>query len=233
MAPHYEVFYSLKTTIRRLVREQLQAADDEWWENRVPEQIRKDAEKLHERDADAGFIRRSEDPMDFLTFGQLSGIISANWDVFGAVFSSAKAVERVMAALNTLRSGGRSRIAAHSPRTRWCDFASLWPTGSGWATDVRASGRRCAPALDRPKSRPIIGPIQSADERCRVRILGAQSDAVGPRSAMVAYARHNTIHTFGGAGPIAGGASERLRGSSECGLTMHRARLSPCANTRR
>jgi len=103
MAPHYEVFYSLKTTIRRLVREQLQAADDEWWENRVPEQIRKDAEKLHKRDADTGFTRRSDDPMDFLTFGQLSGIISANWDVFGAVFSSAKAVERVMAALNTLR----------------------------------------------------------------------------------------------------------------------------------
>ncbi len=36
-------------------------------------------------------------------FGQLSGIISANWDVFGAVFSSAKAAERVMSALNTLR----------------------------------------------------------------------------------------------------------------------------------
>lgn len=103
MAPHYEVFYSLETTIRRLVREQLQAAEDEWWENRVPEQIRKDAEKLRKRDADTGFTRRSDDPMDFLTFGQLSGIISANWDVFGAVFSSAKAVERVMAALNTLR----------------------------------------------------------------------------------------------------------------------------------
>lgn len=103
MAPHYEVFYSLETTIRRLVREQLQAAEDEWWENRVPEQIRKDAEKLQKRDADTGFTRRSDDPMDFLTFGQLSGIISANWDVFGAVFSSAKAVERVMAALNTLR----------------------------------------------------------------------------------------------------------------------------------
>jgi hypothetical protein len=103
MAPHYEVFYSLETTIRRLVREQLQAAEDKWWENRVPEQIRKDAEKLQKRDADTGFTRRSDDPMDFLTFGQLSGIISANWDVFGAVFSSAKAVERVMAALNTLR----------------------------------------------------------------------------------------------------------------------------------
>ncbi|MBJ7330975.1 MAG: hypothetical protein JHC95_13840 [Solirubrobacteraceae bacterium] len=103
MAPHYEVFYSLETTIRRLVREQLQAADDAWWEVRIPEQIRKDAERLQRRDADTGFTRRSDDPMDFLTFGQLSDVIKSNWDVFGAVFSSARAVEKVMANLNTLR----------------------------------------------------------------------------------------------------------------------------------
>jgi hypothetical protein len=103
MAPHYEVFYSLETTIRRLVRDQLQAADTEWWSKRVPEQIRKDAERLQKRDADTGFTRRSDDPMDFLTFGQLSDVINSNWDVFGAVFSSARAVEKVMANLNTLR----------------------------------------------------------------------------------------------------------------------------------
>jgi hypothetical protein len=103
MAPHYEVFYSLETTIRRLVRDQLQTATDEWWEVRIPEQIRKDAEKLQKRDEDTGFTKRSEDPMDFLTFGQLSDVIKSNWDVFGAVFSSARAVEKVMANLNTLR----------------------------------------------------------------------------------------------------------------------------------
>src|SRR4051794_28888416 len=45
MAPHYEVFYSLETTIRRLVRDQLLAEQDDWWDQRVPEQIRRDAEK--------------------------------------------------------------------------------------------------------------------------------------------------------------------------------------------
>lgn len=52
---------------------------------------------------DTGVTPRSDEPIDFLTFGELGQIISANWDVFGAVFSSAKAVERVMANLNTLR----------------------------------------------------------------------------------------------------------------------------------
>jgi hypothetical protein len=103
MAPHYEVFYSLETTIRRLVRDQLQAVSDEWWADRIPEQIRRDAEKLQRRDEDTGFTKRSDDPMDFLTFGQLSEVIKSNWDVFGALFSSARAVEKVMANLNTLR----------------------------------------------------------------------------------------------------------------------------------
>lgn len=103
MAPHYEVFYSLETTIRRMVGGQLREAQTDWWDERVPEQIRKDAEKRQQREVDTGFTPRSDDPMDFLTFGELSEIIKVNWDVFGAVFSSAKAVERVMSNLNTLR----------------------------------------------------------------------------------------------------------------------------------
>lgn len=103
MAPHYEVFYSLETTIRRLIRDQLQEAQPDWWENRVPEQVRKEAEKRKKREEETGFTRRSDEPIDFLTFGELSEVIKTNWDAFGAVFSNAKAVERVMGNLNTLR----------------------------------------------------------------------------------------------------------------------------------
>lgn len=103
MAPHYEVFYSLETTIRRLVRDQLQAAQSDWWKQRIPKKIRDDAEERQQRELDTGVTPRSDDPLDFLTFGELSQVIKGNWDVFGAVFSSAKAVERVMANLNTLR----------------------------------------------------------------------------------------------------------------------------------
>ncbi len=103
MAPHYEVFYSLETTIRGLIRDQLQSADEAWWKSRVPPQIRTDAEKRRQREVDSGVTPRSDDPMDFLTFGELGEVIKTNWDVFGAVFSSAKAVEKVMTALNTLR----------------------------------------------------------------------------------------------------------------------------------
>src|SRR3954453_5523779 len=61
MAPHYEVFYSLETTIRRLVRDQLQTAQPDWWEERVPEQVRKEAEKRQRREIDTGVTPRSDD----------------------------------------------------------------------------------------------------------------------------------------------------------------------------
>lgn len=105
MAPHYEVFYSLETTIRRLVVDSLEVAEGEdWWNSpRVPPQIKQAAEKAQKREIEAGVTPRSNHPLDYTTFGELGEIIKANWDVFGALFSSAKAVEKVMASLNTLR----------------------------------------------------------------------------------------------------------------------------------
>lgn len=104
MAPHYEVFYSLERFIRRTVAETLEAAQSDWWDQCVPSQIRQNAKRLQKEEKDKGVTPRSDDPLDFTNFGELGQIINANWDVFGAVFSTQKAVERVMANLNTLRA---------------------------------------------------------------------------------------------------------------------------------
>jgi hypothetical protein len=105
MAPHYEVFYSLETTIRTMIGQTLQAEEGEqWWEGaRIPAQIRAAAEALRQREIDTGMTPRSDDPLDFTTFGELSQIIEANWDLFGSILSSVRAVKRVMTNLNTLR----------------------------------------------------------------------------------------------------------------------------------
>jgi hypothetical protein len=105
MAPHYEVFYSLETTIRTLVAESLKAEEGEqWWDSaRIPGQIRTAAERLRQREIDTGMTPRSDEMLDFTTFGELSQIIEANWDLFGASLSSVQAVKRVMANLKTLR----------------------------------------------------------------------------------------------------------------------------------
>ena len=87
------------------MRDTLQTADgDLWWQGtRVPPKIKTDADSRLQREIDSGMTPRSEDPLDFTTFGELGEIIKVNWDLFGSVFSSPKAVEKIMANLNTLR----------------------------------------------------------------------------------------------------------------------------------
>lgn len=105
MAPHYEVFYSLETTIRRFIDDSIEAVEGtDWWNTaRVPQNIKTEAETRQQREIDTGMTPRSDEPLDFTTFGELSGIIKAHWEIFESVFSSQKAVERVMTMLNTLR----------------------------------------------------------------------------------------------------------------------------------
>ncbi|MEA2441313.1 MAG: hypothetical protein QOH76_2737 [Thermoleophilaceae bacterium] len=105
MAPHYEVFYSLETTIRGVIADTLEATEGaDWWKSaRVPPNIKKDAKDRRQREIDTGMTPRSDDLLDFTTFGELSQIIISNWDAFGAILSSQKAVQRVMANLNSLR----------------------------------------------------------------------------------------------------------------------------------
>lgn len=105
MAEHYEIFYCLERTIRALINDTLTAADGpKWWDTpRVPSVIHGEVAKRIQRESDSGVTLRSDDPMDFTTFGELAEIIKVNWDVFGGIFISQKAVEKVMANLNTLR----------------------------------------------------------------------------------------------------------------------------------
>lgn len=106
MSGHYETFYCLEKTIRALVADTLEAAEqsEDWWNSqRIPPNIKTEVSSRVQKELDSGVTRRSPDELDYTTFGELSVIITSNWDVFGALFGSRKALERVMANLNTLR----------------------------------------------------------------------------------------------------------------------------------
>jgi hypothetical protein len=104
MAAHYELFYCLEQSIRKLITSTLfDKSGSEWWNVDVPERIRIEVLQRMQREIDSGFSLRSENQIDFTNFGELSVIISANWDNFGAIFSSKRAVERIMNSLNLLR----------------------------------------------------------------------------------------------------------------------------------
>src|SRR5580704_15629573 len=100
MSRHYEIFYCLERSIRQLVTERLkEEAGADWWEKHVPEQIRKNAESNKKKESEMAMTPRSDEMIDFTTFGELGQIISANGDIFGDTFRDLKAVSRVLSSL--------------------------------------------------------------------------------------------------------------------------------------
>jgi len=105
MSGHYELFYCLEISIRKLISEALfESAGANWWDSgKIPPNIVKEVSERSQKEIDSGFTSRSENPIDYTTFGELSVIITSNWDLFTTIFNSRRAVERVMSSLNVLR----------------------------------------------------------------------------------------------------------------------------------
>ena len=120
MAEHYVAFYCLENFMRRLIEEQFLArvnsdvgcsdgsaenVTTDWWEFNVPEDLQKEAEKRRDQELESGITVRSDNMIDYLTFGELSKLIECNWiDVFESRFTDLKGLKRVMSDLNRLRA---------------------------------------------------------------------------------------------------------------------------------
>lgn len=105
MAVHYELFYCLEVSIRTLIKEKLKSElGTDWWNTcDVPDHIRKSVNDNIQREIDSAFTQRSDDELDYTTFGELGEIVRKNWSHFADIFNSEKAFNRVMNSLNLLR----------------------------------------------------------------------------------------------------------------------------------
>lgn len=106
MSEFYEVFYCLENSIRKLVKGiMVEAEGADWWMSaRVDEgKIRNPVKGRHKKEVDSGVTPRSEELIDYTTFGELSQLITDNWDIFDPVFSSKIAVSNITNQLNLLR----------------------------------------------------------------------------------------------------------------------------------
>ena len=59
---------------------------ENWWNDQVKEAIRNNVDSNIKRDEDSGFTIRSENKIDYTTFGELSQIVSGNWEAFEVLF---------------------------------------------------------------------------------------------------------------------------------------------------
>jgi len=104
MGKHYEVFYCLETSIRSLVLQlMLEKFGENWWDLKVKEDIRRNADGNIKREAESGFTQRSERKIDYTTFGELTEIVKANWEAFENLFRNERAFIKIMSSLNQLR----------------------------------------------------------------------------------------------------------------------------------
>ena len=105
MSENYEVFYCLEQSIRKLIVETLEDGEGaDWWNSaRISSDIKADVAILIKKERDNGVTPRSDNMIDYTTFGQLSVIITSNWALFEPTLKSKRGVERVMANLNLLR----------------------------------------------------------------------------------------------------------------------------------
>jgi hypothetical protein len=104
MGEHYELFYCLERSIRKLVAETLEAQHGKtWWATAVPQSVQENAKQNMQREIDSGVTVRSEYEIDYTTFGELGEIVRSSWASFDAIFSSQKAFTKIMTSLNMLR----------------------------------------------------------------------------------------------------------------------------------
>lgn len=104
MSAHYRVFYCLENSIRSLIAEVLfDKHGEDWWNTKVPDNVKNHVSTTRKKEIESGVSIRSQDPIDYTTFGELGEIIKSNWTDFSDIFQDIKALEKVIATLNVLR----------------------------------------------------------------------------------------------------------------------------------
>jgi len=106
MSEFYKLFYALENDMRDLIElTMVDSKGTNWWAEAVPQAVRDNAQKNHDREAAEGLPPRSDRLIDYTTFGELGEIVRENWEVFSGMFSNAtrNRVLRVINRLNLVR----------------------------------------------------------------------------------------------------------------------------------
>lgn len=110
MANFYVLYYSMENSIRNLISERMsEQHGSNWWNERVPEDLKKNVEKKQRDEKDSVMAIRSDDPLTYTNFGELIGILDANWADFSDTIRSQKAMQTTLSSLNKVRN-----VIAHS-----------------------------------------------------------------------------------------------------------------------
>lgn len=110
MADFYVVYYCFENSVRRLISGTLsEKYGANWWDTKVPEDIKREVKEKEEKEKDSVMSIRSEDPLSYTNFGELIPIIEMNWTDFADRLRSKKGVTETLGKFNQVRN-----VIAHS-----------------------------------------------------------------------------------------------------------------------
>lgn len=106
MGYYYQIFYCLERSMRKMIAQTIESSEGpNWWNSEhIPEPVIQNVESTRKKERDSGLSIRSDLPIDYTDFGELGEIIKKNWIIFGSIFNSQRAVEKVISTLNMLRN---------------------------------------------------------------------------------------------------------------------------------
>ena len=128
MADFYVVYYCLENTVRRLIAERLQDKHGaSWWDTAVPNGIKQAVAEKQLQEKETVLAIRSDDPLSYINFGELSAIIESYWNSFSDTIRSKKAMQQTLSQFNQIRN-----VIAHSCSLSPNDTARLKLLVNDW-----------------------------------------------------------------------------------------------------
>jgi hypothetical protein len=135
MATAYTAIAAFENSVRDFVsRRLLEHAGENWWTQCVSEKIRTKAESRREEEAKIRWhTPRGDQPINYTEFGDLTAIISQNWEQFEAHLRNQDWVRQILATLERSRN-----VIMHSGELANADLERIGTVIRDWVKQVGA-----------------------------------------------------------------------------------------------
>jgi hypothetical protein len=90
----YKEYYGKVVCINMVVQLMFEKHGENWWDEKVSPEIKKNVDANIKREEDSGYTQRSELRIDYTTFGELSQIVTSNWEAFSNLFRNTRAFKK-------------------------------------------------------------------------------------------------------------------------------------------
>jgi len=110
MADFYVIYFCLENSVRKLIVDVLsEKYGSDWWEIKVPEEIKIAVKKKRKEELNTSMSIRSDDNLAYINLGELITIFDSNWKDFEGLLRSQRSVQNVLSQFNKIRN-----VVAHS-----------------------------------------------------------------------------------------------------------------------